>query len=193
MVGFFIIWGKPVIESFTEGEKLSYIVSDRILTAYGDVRDLEGSIGRRTELLQHRWDYMIHNNPLLGQGFKGTSLSFDPSSEWWNPRFALGENTMAFVAVRYGLAGFFVVGWLLIAVFHKAIRLFRILPDSWQKSLVCGLLAFNIHIFITTYFGLPLLSTYGIVILAPSWAMLELIERFHKQKHHNALRGVATR
>jgi hypothetical protein len=172
-----------MIEHVTESMDLHYVLSDRFLTAYQDIRDVSGSFGKRTELLQNRWDYMIHNNPLFGQGFKGTSssLSFDPSY-WWDPTYAHGENTVAFLAVRYGLSGIFVSVWLLFAVFRRAVRLFRILPDSWQKSLVCGILVFNIHIVITSYFGIPLFTIFGIVILAPSWAVLELIERFQEKK-----------
>ena len=179
--GFFII-GAPVIEDIAGSKSLPFILSDRISSTYHDVGNLSGSFRKRTEGAKIRWDYMINNNPIFGQGFKGRISRMQ--SDRWDPTDSLYalHNIIAFLSVRYGLFGFFIIGWLLFTVFYKAIFLFRTLPPSYKKLLVCAILAFNIQIVISSYFGSPLFQTFGIVIVAPSWAVLELIERFHKQE-----------
>ena len=135
-----------------------------------------------------RWDYMIKNNPLFGLGFKGSArdlVSGDLSGEEYvNRTSTSGHNFIGDLAVRYGLSGFLIFGWILIAVFQKAARLLKTLSSSWQKSLVCGLLAFNVQALLVSYGGDSLyLSVYGAVTMASSWAMLELIDRFHKREY----------
>lgn len=171
----FILWWIPLIEYFIDSQPILPIIYKRGFEAYSDAASGGGTFGLRTELLQHRWEYMLKTNPFWGQGFKETAGIY-----YWDPVYPTLENTGAFIATRYGISGFLIFGWLLYTVLKKMINLFKKLEDSWQKALICGLLAFNTHIIITSYFGSPLVSTYGIVILAPSWAIVELIERLHK-------------
>jgi len=194
LIAFGFIMGKPIIGYITGGRELSYIVKDRVITASEDVRNISGSFGIRTEGMIIRWNYMIHNSPFFGQGFKGTMLdkllygrdsaSFD---DHLVPTIITKHNIVADLAVRYGLSGFFVFSWILFTFFRKAIHLFRSLPDSWEKLLICGLLAFNVQNIIVSYSSSTFFEIWGIVILAPSWAVMVLIDKFHKQEQMKKL------
>lgn len=180
----FTIWWIPAIEYFIDSQPILPIIYKRGFEAYSDAASGGGTFGLRTELLQHRWNYMLKTNLFWGQGFKETSGYY-----YWDPTYATGENTGAFIATRYGISGFFIFSWLLFAILKKIINLYRKLEDSWQKTLICGLLAFNIHIIITSYFAAPFVTTFGIVILTPFWAIVELIERFNDHEYDERIYG----
>jgi len=164
------------------------IFSDRISITYYDVREMGGTLGYRRGSVMLRWNYMIDNNPLFGQGFKGTMYDREFKQAHLNdPAIVEGDNMIAFLAARYGLAGFFVMGWLLYAVFCKAIRLLKILSNSWRKSVVWGILMFNIQMIVISFFSSVYVQVWSIIILAPSWAIMELIDRFYIGKENDVL------
>ena len=177
-----------IVERITGSESFSFIISDRILTGVRDIRGLSN----RTEMMLLRWNYMIKENPIMGHGFRVSRVDllkdqYFIGSTKYDPTALCGHTMVGDVAARYGLTGFFLFGWLMFTALRKATRLFRTLPPSWQKSLVCGLLAFNIQAVVISIVGSPYLNISGIIVLAPSWAVLELIERFHKRDQNRTL------
>lgn len=181
MFVFFVV-GFSVIERHFGTSKLSYIITHRLGTM-GESFSRRGSI-----MMGSRLNYLIDNPSLFGYGFKQKY-----KGDRFDPTIVTGHSLLGDLAARYGFSGFLVFGWLLFAVFRQAIHLLRTLPNSWQQSIVLGLLAFNIQTFIYSYSANTYFGTWGIVIIASSWAVLELIERFHEPGEKQSLTFVESR
>jgi hypothetical protein len=166
-----------IIEHISGSTSLSYVVKDRVQTA-------AYHSSSRANFMRNSFIYLFDNPSLFGGGFKN---AVDIRGNRYDPALVTFHNLPADLAARYGFSGFIVFGWLLFAVFRQGRRLLRMLPVSWQKSVVLGLLAFNIQTLVYGYSSNSYFLTPGIVILAPSWAMLELIERLHKHKQIETL------
>lgn len=172
-----IVVAFSAIKHFTESENLSYIIKDRVDTAAYHAES-------RNEFMRSRINYLFDNPSLFGGGFKST---LGVMGVRYDPTFITYHNVPADLAAGYGFSGFIVFGWLLFTIFRQGIRVYRILPDSWQKTVALSLLACNIQIFIYGYASNSYFILSGIIVLAPSWAMLAVIEQLHKQKQVQAL------
>jgi hypothetical protein len=177
---FVFILGGSFLTKMIIGADLLQVVADRFSVGYQYVEQGSGTYEYRKNSVKLRLNYMIENNPLFGQGYKGTyyDRAFQVS-HLYDPTIAEGDNIIANICVTYGLSGFVIIIWLLYTVFYKAINLFRTFPLSWQKSVVTGILAFNIQMVFVSVFSSIYVQIWGILILAPSWAVIELLDRFY--------------
>lgn len=178
------IVGFPVIERMSESSSLSYIVTHRFS------QKLDSSYQERTDMMSRSLEHLIDNPSLFGYGF---TRIFETKASFFDPTVVSYHNLLGDLAARYGFSGFIVFGWLFFAVFRQIISLLRNLPDSWQKALVLGLLAFNIQQIILSFSSNNFFTIWGIVIYAVSWAVPDLINRFHKkQQMKNVLEKVVS-
>jgi hypothetical protein len=190
LIWVFFLGGLSLFKIITGTDLLS-MVADRVSIGYHDIQEKSGTFRYRIDSMALRWNYMMETNPIFGHGYKG--IYYDrvfQQSHLYDPTIAEGDNIIGYISVRYGLAGFFVMIWLLYTVFYKAINLLKAFPPSWQKSVVYGLLAFNIQMVIISYFASVYMQIWAIVILAPSWAILELIDRFYIKGPQKSLQDV---
>jgi len=75
-------------------------------------------------------------------------------------------------------SGIFIFAWILASFFYISFSLWNKLPFSWDRAVILGLIAFNIQIVFVSFFGDRYANPSSVAILAISWAIVILVNRF---------------
>lgn len=177
----FIFVGNKVFQSVA-GVGLNVLVQ-RAGSGIEDFWGRSGTFGARLNFITFKWAAITKYNPLFGRGFDLVRMS--GAENWrvnWTPFAQSADNGIVNIFLIFGYLGIGLFSWIFVAVFRRAVELIRKLNPCLDRALVIGIMAFNFQLLLESFFGDRFTWYPAVAVLATSWAVLELIGRFHERK-----------
>ena len=169
------------VELMTD-RSLVEILKLRSMSGIEDLIETKGTFYNRILILQNKWKTVKAENVVLGIGFDSAvpTSSSSPTNYMVNmhPRALVADSSLPNILLLYGLTGIFIFVWILTSFFRISFHLLHKLQFSLDRTIVLGIIAFNIQIVFVSFFGDRYANPFSVAILSISWAIVMLINRF---------------
>jgi len=160
------------------------LIQDRILSAYYDLINLDGTFAYRLFDDAFRWDVYLEGNKLLGVGMlhheSERALSMGVQQYGM---FSLTTSDSGYldILLRFGIPGALFFSFFTVFLFNRYIKAARVLPQH-QKAVALATASFILTIFITQITHAGFTFIYGIVPLVICLSLVEAALVLHNSK-----------